>query len=103
MTVKGLEGKVSSERGGGRRRGIKCERVGCEQGARRCCGGGDAVDCDGGGRAAKDVPPLPWRALFTLKRELMGAEGRLPRGQRLVGTGEAVPVGGVALGSSLRQ
>ena len=51
------------------------------------------MDRDGGGRAAKDVPPLSCRALFALKREMMGAEDRLPRGPRLVGVGGAVPVG----------
>ena len=44
------------------------------------------------GRAAEDVPPLPRQALFLLERELVGAEGRLPRGPRLVSAGEAVPV-----------
>ena len=93
MTVEGLEGEVSGGCGGCRRRRMKCERVGHEQGVWRCCGGGDAVDRDVGGCTAKDVPPLPCRALFTLERELMGAEGCLPRGIRLVGAGEAVPVG----------
>ena len=50
------------------------------------------MDCDRGGRAAKDVPPLPCRALFLLESELVGAEGRLPRGSRFVSEGEAVPV-----------
>ena len=50
------------------------------------------MDRDGSGRTVKDVPLLPCRALFTLERELMGVEGRLPRGPRLVGAGEAVPV-----------
>ena len=66
---------------------MKCERVGGEQGAWRCCGGGDAMNSDGGGRAAKDFPPLLCRALFKIERELMGAEGRLPRGPPLVGAG----------------
>ena len=72
---------------------MKCERVGCEQGAWRCCGGGDAVDRDGGGCAAEDVPPLPCCALFTIERELMVVEGRLLCGPRLVGVGEAISVG----------
>ena len=50
------------------------------------------MDQDGGVRAAKDSPPLPCRALFTVERELMESEGRLPRCPRLVGAGEAVPV-----------
>ena len=87
-----MEGEVSGGHGGGRRRRMKCERVGCEQGARSCRVGGDAMDFYCGGRTAKEVPPLPRRALFTLKRELVGVEGRLPQGPRLVGAGEAVPV-----------
>ena len=93
VNVEGLEGEVSGGHGGCCQSCMKCERVGHEQGAWHFCGGGDAVDQDGGGCAAKDVPPLPYRTLFTLERELMGAEGRLPRGPRLVGLGEAVPVG----------
>ena len=91
MAVKGLEGKFFGGRGGGRQRRMKCERVGCEQGVWRFRSGGDDVDCDCGGRAAKDVPPLPRRALFSLERELVGAEGHLPRGPCLVSAGEAVP------------
>ena len=51
------------------------------------------MDIYGDGCAAEDVPPLPCRTLFTLERELMGAEVCLPRGPLLVGAGEAVPVG----------
>ena len=68
------------------------ERFGHDQGTWRCDGGGDSVNRDGGGCTAEDSPPLPCRSLFTLELELMGAEGRLPRGPRLVGAGEAVPV-----------
>ena len=69
------------------------ECIGREQGARRLQGGGDAVDVDGRGRTAKDVPPFSRRALFALQRELVGAEGRPSRVPRLVGTREAVPFG----------
>ena len=40
----------------------------------------------------KTPPPLPSRVLFALERELVGAEGPLPRGPRFVIAGEAVPV-----------
>ena len=40
----------------------------------------------------KTPPPLPCCSLLTLERELMGAEGSLPRCPRLVGVGEAVRV-----------
>ena len=93
VTIEDLEGEVSGGCGGCCQRHMKCKQVGREQGAWRCCGGGDAVDQDGSGCAAEDAPPLPCRAFFTLERERMGAEGRLPRGPRVVGAGEAVPVG----------
>ena len=93
VTVEGLESEISGGRGGCSRRCMECKRVGLDQGTWRYSGGGDAMDQDGGGCAAEDAPPLPCRSLFTLERELMGAEGCLPRGIRLVGAGEAVPVG----------
>ena len=43
--------------------------------------------CDCGGHATEDVPLLPFRALFLLERELVGAEGRLPRVPRFVSAG----------------
>ena len=45
------------------------------------------------GRAAEDVSPLPRCALFAFKRELMVAEGCLPRVPRLVGSRKTIPVG----------
>ena len=67
------------------------ECIGREQGDRRRCGGGDAVDVDKGGRAAENAPPLSHCALFALQRELVGAEGRPPCVPLLVGAREAVP------------
>ena len=90
MIVEGLEGEFSGGCGGSCQLRMKCKRVGCEPVARRYRGGCDAMDRDCGGRAAEDVPPLLCHGLFTLKRELVGAEGCLSRGPRLVGAGEAV-------------
>ena len=64
-------------------------------------GGGDAVDGGGGDSAAEDVAPLSCRSLLTLKRELVCAESGIPRRPRLVGAGEAVPVGAL-LGEAAR-
>ena len=87
-----MEGKVYGGRGGGRQGRMKFECVRCEQGAWRCRGNGDAVDCDRSGRAAEDAPPLPRRTLFLLERELVGAEGCLPCGPLFVSAGEAALV-----------
>ena len=78
---------------GGRRSCMMCECVGREQGARRRRGGVDDVDGNFRGCAAKDVSPLPRRALFAFNRELMGAEGCPPHAPRLVGARKDIPVG----------
>ena len=51
------------------------------------------MDGAGGCSAAEDVAPLSCGLLLKLKRELVRAESALPRRPRLVGGGEAVPVG----------
>ena len=66
---------------------MMCECGSCEQRARRRCGGSYAVDGNCCGRDAKDISPLPRCAMFMFEREVMGAEGFLPRGPRLVGAG----------------
>ena len=93
VTVEGLEGEITGGSGDCSRRCMECTRVGRDQGTWSCGGGGDAVDQDGGGCADEDTPPLPCLLLFTLDRELMGEEGRLPCGPHIFGTGEAVLVG----------
>ena len=90
VAVECLEIEVFGGRGDRCQRRMNYECVRCDQGARRCRGGGDSVDCDCGGRAAEDAPPLPCSPLFTLDRELVVKKGRLLCGPRLVGGGGAV-------------
>ena len=58
VAVERLEGELSGGLVGGRRGHMVIECIRHEQGARRHHGGGDALDVDGRGRAAEDVPPL---------------------------------------------
>ena len=53
-------------------------------------------DC--GGRADKDVPPIPIRALFAIESEFLGAECRLPRGPCFVCTGGGLSQSGRCFG-----
>ena len=57
------------------------------------CGGVcDAMECCGGGGAAKNVAPLSGGPLLTLERELVGTESGFPSRPGLVCAWETIPV-----------
>ena len=62
-------------------------------GTRSCGGVGDSVERGGGRGAAENIAPLSGGPLLTLERELVSVESGFPRRPRLVGAGEAAPVG----------
>ena len=72
---------------------MECERVGRGVNAGSCGGVCDAMECCGGGGAAKNVAPLSGGPLLTLERELVGAESGFPSRPGLVCAWETIPVG----------